>query len=116
MKALLPQLELLSTQHLSGAYKIVGVAWQGGARLDLEKSLRAQAVPPGGALIAIVEELHAVFARAARKAKAAPPKPAPPPEPAPTHELMVRLALAVCMAALTQLGHAPASGAIEAVS
>ena len=43
LEALLPQLELLSTQHISGAYKIVGVAHDhGGARLDVKKSLRCR--------------------------------------------------------------------------
>ena len=86
LKALLPQLDMLATQHVSGAYKVVGLCFDGG-RLDLDKTLRAQGVPPAGALVAIVAELNSVFARAAGKAKgkrpAPPPERAPPPEPAP---------------------------------
>jgi hypothetical protein len=82
LKALLPQINLHAAQHISGAYKIVGLS-QGGARLDNAKVLRVQGVPPGGVLTAIVTELNAVFARAAGKATAAPSEPAPPPGPTP---------------------------------
>ena len=47
LKALLPQLDVLSTQHISGAYKVVGLS-SDGARLDLAKTLRAQGVLPAG--------------------------------------------------------------------
>ena len=43
VQALLPQLNILSTQHIFGAYNIVGVSHQGGARLDNAKPLRAGA-------------------------------------------------------------------------
>mgnify|MGYP007045153654 CR=1 FL=1 len=43
LKALLPQLVMLATQHVSGAYKVVGLCFDGG-RLDLDKTLRAQGV------------------------------------------------------------------------
>ena len=82
IKALLPQLNVLSTQHISGEYQIIGLS-ANGARLDATKPLRAQGVPPGGALTAVVEQMNAVFARAAGKAKAPPPMPAPAPPPEP---------------------------------
>ena len=81
VKALLPQLELLAAQQLSGAYKIIGIRMDG-AMLALEKTLRDQGVPLGGVLSAAVTEMSLVHALAAGKAKAAPPKPAVP-KPAP---------------------------------
>ena len=80
VKALLPQLNVLAAQHLSGAYKIFGLLFDGG-KLANGQSLRAQGVPLGSELAAAVEELSLVHALAAGKAKvpkAAPSQPAPP--------------------------------------
>lgn len=86
VKALLPHLDLLAAQHLSGAYKIIGLLLDDG-QLANGQSLRAQAVPVGCRLVAAVEEMSLVHALAAGKAKAAPRMVAPtqpaPPKPMP---------------------------------
>ena len=49
VKGVLPQLDVLASQHCSGAYKIAGLSFRG-ARLVVDKSLREQGVPPASEL------------------------------------------------------------------
>ena len=87
LEEILPQLNLLAMQSISGAYKIVGLM-SGGSSLDNAKPLRAQGVPARSVLAAVVKVTNPVHAAAAGKAHmpALPPKPVPLPQSVPPLE------------------------------
>ena len=68
VKHLLPQLDMMAAQNLSGAFKTTGLSFDG-AQLALDKALREQRVPQGSVLTAFVEEMNPVHALASKKAK-----------------------------------------------